>query len=188
MCVSRMHSNAAFALVVGGALLAACSAAPAQPGGAQAREQARQLEEARDINVEARRSAEALQAQIAELQADNTNRGLVLTLGDVLFGGNSAELNTGGSHRLDKVVDFLNRYPQRQALIEGYDDSMGSDRHKRTLPERRADAVKIYLVRQGISSQRLTVNGSDSESPVGDNHSVADLRNRHVEVVIEDRR
>ena len=158
---SRMHRSAAIALAMGGALLAACSAAPAQPEGAQAREQARQLEEARDINVEARHSAEAMQAQIAELQADNTNRGLVLTLGDVLFGGNTAKLNTGGSHRLDKVVDFLNRYPQRQALIEGYDDSMGSDRHDRALPERRADAVKTYLVRKGISSKRLTVNGSD---------------------------
>ena len=182
----RMRSNAAIALAVGGALLAACSAAPAGPG-AEARDQARQLEEARDINVEARRSAQARQAQIDELQADNTNRGLVLTLGDVLFGGNTAKLNTGGSHRLDKVVEFLNRYPQRKALIEGYDDSMGSGRHNRALPERRADAVKTYLVRKGISSQRLTVNGNDSGSPVGDNGSVADRQSRHVELVIEDR-
>lgn len=185
---SHMHRSAAIAIAMAGALLGACSAAPAQPGGAEAREQARQLEEARDINVEARRSAQALQAQISELQADNTNRGLVLTLGDVLFGGNSARLNTGGSHRLDKVVDFLNRYPQRKALIEGYDDSMGSDQHDRALPERRADAVKTYLVRNGISSKRLTVNENDAGSPVGDNGSAADRQTRHVEVVIEDRR
>src|SRR5688572_4451223 len=183
----HVHRIAAIAITVGGTLLGACSAAPAQPGDAEAREQARQLEEARDINVEARRSAQALQAQIAELQADNTNRGIVLTLGDVLFGGNTAKLNTGGSQRLDKVVDFLNRYPQRKALIEGYDASMGSDQHNRALPERRADAVKTYLVRNGISSKRLTVNGNDAGSPVGDNGSPADRQNRHVEVVIEDR-
>jgi outer membrane protein OmpA-like peptidoglycan-associated protein len=160
-----MHSSAAIAIAVGGALLAACSASPAQP--------------------EARRNAQTLQAQIAELQADSTDRGLVLTLGDILFGSNTAQLNTGGSDRLDKVVDFLNRYPQRKALIEGYDDGMGRDRHNRALPERRADAVKTYLVRNGISSKRLTVNGNDAGSPVGDNGSASDLQTRHVEVVIE---
>ena len=108
--------------------------------------------------------------------------------GDGLFGGNTAKLNAGGSDRLDKVVDFLNRNPQRTALIEGYDDSMGSDRHNRALPESRADAVKTYLVRKGISSKRLTVNGNDyAGSPVGDNGSAADLQNRYVELVIEDR-
>jgi outer membrane protein OmpA-like peptidoglycan-associated protein len=191
MRASRMHSSAAIAIAVGGALLAACSAAPAQSEGAQAREQARQLEEARDINVEARLNAEALRAQIAELQADNTNRGVVLKLDDGLFGGNTASLNTGGGHRLDKVVDFLNRNPQRNALIEGYDDSAGSHQHDRALPERRADAVKTYLVHKGISSKRLTVKGTDARSPLGDhgsdNASVADRQNRHVEVVIENR-
>jgi len=193
---SRRHSSAAIAIAMGGALLAACSAVPARPDGAQAqalvtearaeaREQARQLEEARDINVEARRSAQARRAQIAELQADLTDRGLVLTLGDGLFGGNTAKLNTGGSDRLDKVVDFLNRYPQRKAAIEGYDDSMGSDQHNRALLERRADAVKTYLIRNGIGSERLTITGDDAGSPVGDNGSAADLQNRHVEVVIE---
>jgi outer membrane protein OmpA-like peptidoglycan-associated protein len=78
-----------------------------------------------------------------------------------------------------------NRAQALQALIEGYDDSMGRDRHNRALPERRADAVKTYLVRNGISSKRLTVNGNDAGSPVGDNGSAADLQTRHVEVVIE---
>ena len=166
---SRMHRSAAFAVAVGGALLAACSAAPTQPEGAQALAP----------------PATVARAEAAVLQADITDRGLVLTLGDVLFGGNTAKLNTGGSHRLDKVVDFLNRYPQRKAAIEGYDDSMGSDQHNRALLERRADAVKTYLIRNGIGSERLTITGDDAGSPVGDNGSAADLQNRHVEVVIE---
>jgi outer membrane protein OmpA-like peptidoglycan-associated protein len=172
MRASRMHRSAAFVLAVGGALLTACSGLPAQPDDARARAPL----------------ATAAQAEAAELQADITNRGLVLTLGDVLFGGNTGTLNTGGSHRLDKVVDFLNRYPQRTAVIEGYDDSMGSHQHNRALLERRTDAVKTYLVRNGISSERLTVTGDDAGSPIGDNGSAADLQNRHVEVVIRARR
>jgi outer membrane protein OmpA-like peptidoglycan-associated protein len=184
---SRLHGSVAIAFAVGGSLLAVCSAAPlATDVQAEAREQARQLEEARDINVEARRNAQELRARIDDMHADITDRGLVLTLGDVLFGDNTAELNTAGSHRLDNVVGFLNRYPHRNAVIEGYDDSMGNDRYNRALSQRRADSVKIYLVRQGIGSNRLTVRGSGEESPVGDNGSATDQQNRHVEVVIED--
>ena len=194
---SRVHRSAAIAIAMGSALLTSCSVAPQPEGlrpehglqqhaGPEAQEQTRQLEEARDINADARRNAQVLQAQIADLQADLTHRGIVLTLGDELFGGNTAKLNTDGGRRLDKVVTFLNRCPQRKALIEGYDGSMGTAQHDRAVPAHRAEAVKTYLVRRGIKAKRLTVNGNDAGSPVGDNGSAADRQTRHVEVVIED--
>lgn len=134
----------------------------------------------------AQRNSLELQKQIEDLQAEATERGLVLTLGDVLFASNTADLNTGGSNRLGKLAGFLNKYPERTALIEGYTDNTGSDAYNQALSERRADAVKSYLVGQGIGSNRLVASGNGEGSPVADNTSATGRQqNRRVEVIIE---
>ena len=134
----------------------------------------------------AQRNSLELQKQIEELQAQATDRGLVLTLGDVLFATNTAELNSGGDQRLGKLAGFLNKYTDRTALIEGYTDSTGSDAYNQGLSERRADAVKSYLVGQGIGSNRLVASGNGEGSPVADNTSATGRQqNRRVEVTIE---
>ena len=144
------------------------------------------------IAGQARESADAsqqqaleLQRQLEILQARPTDRGLVLTLGDTLFATGKAELKSGATVNLDRLTTFMNQYPQRTASIEGYTDSMGSDEMNQSLSQRRADAVKGYLVGRGVNSERLSSSGRGENSPVADNESAAGRQqNRRVEVVI----
>lgn len=141
---------------------------------------------ARTDASDAQRNSLELQKQIEDLQAEATDRGLVLTLGDVLFATNTAELNSGSDNRLGKLAGFLDKYPERTALIEGHTDSTGSDAYNQALSERRADAVKSYLVGQGIDSNRLVASGKGKSAPVADNTSTTGRQqNRRVEVIIE---
>jgi outer membrane protein OmpA-like peptidoglycan-associated protein len=129
--------------------------------------------------------AAELQRQIEVLQARPTDRGLVLTLGDTLFATGKSEIKSGATANLDRLTTFMNEYPKRTAAIEGYTDSMGSDEMNQSLSERRADAVKRYLIDQGVGSARLTSTGRGRDSPVADNESAAGRQqNRRVEVVI----
>lgn len=133
----------------------------------------------------AQQQAADLQRQLEILQARPTDRGLVLTLGDTLFATGKSELKSGATANLDRLSAFLNQYPNRTASIEGYTDSMGSDEMNQSLSERRADAVRSYLVRQGVGSDRLTSTGRGESSPVADNESASGRQqNRRVEVVI----
>jgi outer membrane protein OmpA-like peptidoglycan-associated protein len=129
--------------------------------------------------------AAELQRQLEILQARPTDRGLVLTLGDTLFATGKADIKSGATANLDKLTTFLNEYPKRTAAIEGFTDSMGSDEMNQSLSERRADAVKRYLVGRGVGSDRLTSSGRGEDSPVADNESATGRQqNRRVEVVI----
>jgi outer membrane protein OmpA-like peptidoglycan-associated protein len=126
-----------------------------------------------------------LQRQVEMLQARPTDRGLVLTLGDTLFATGKAELKSGATSNLDRLTAFMNEYPKRTASIEGYTDSMGSEEMNQSLSQRRADAVKGYLVGQGVNSARLSSSGRGENSPVADNESASGRQqNRRVEVVI----
>jgi len=129
--------------------------------------------------------AAELQRQLEILQARPTDRGLVLTLGDTLFATGKAELKSGATVNLDRITTFMNQYPNRTAAIEGFTDNMGSEEMNQSLSERRADAVKRYLVGQGVGSARLTSSGRGESDPVADNESAAGRQqNRRVEVVI----
>ncbi len=129
--------------------------------------------------------AAELQRQIDVLQAKPTDRGLVVTLGDVLFMTGRADLQPGSVGNLGKLVTFLNKYPERTVAIEGYTDSVGSEDYNQRLSERRADSVKTYLTRQGIGSTRLSASGKGESDPVAANDSASGRQqNRRVEVVI----
>jgi outer membrane protein OmpA-like peptidoglycan-associated protein len=126
-----------------------------------------------------------LQRQIDMLQAKATDRGLVLTLGDVLFATGRADLKSGASGNLNKLVAFLNKYPDRTVLIEGYTDNVGSEDYNQALSERRADSVKSYLAEQGIGALRLSASGKGESDAVGSNDSsTGRQQNRRVEVII----
>jgi outer membrane protein OmpA-like peptidoglycan-associated protein len=139
-----------------------------------------------ESSANAARQAADLQRQIDALQAEVTDRGLVLTLGDVLFATGSAELQSGASNRLNKLVSFLNEYPERLVLIEGHTDSVGSSEYNQGLSQRRSESVKHYLTQQGIAMQRLSTSGMGEDQPAATNDSAAGrLQNRRVEIIIE---
>jgi outer membrane protein OmpA-like peptidoglycan-associated protein len=122
-----------------------------------------------------------------ELNAKQTDRGLTISLGDVLFDTNKAQLKSGGSRVTQKIAKFLEENPQRNISIEGFTDSTGSDEHNQTLSERRAEAVKAALVDQGVTPDRIVSHGYGEAYPVADNNTSAGRQlNRRVDVVISD--
>jgi outer membrane protein OmpA-like peptidoglycan-associated protein len=159
---------------------AEADAARNQAGAAQA-----QADVAQAAALSAQQQAEELQRQIDTLQAKVTDRGLVLTLGDVLFATAKADLSSGANGTLNKLVAFLNKYPDRTVDIQGYTDSVGSEDYNLGLSQRRADSVRSYLVGQGIGSGRLVASGKGMSSPVaGNDTSSGRQQNRRVEVII----
>ncbi|MEX1993938.1 MAG: OmpA family protein [Steroidobacteraceae bacterium] len=129
--------------------------------------------------------ADELQRQIDALQARQTERGLVLTLGDILFMSGRADLKPGATSNLTRLVTFLNQNPQRNVEIEGHTDSVGSDEYNQDLSQRRADSVRSYLIQQGIASQRISATGKGEHQPVAGNESDGGRQqNRRVEVII----
>ncbi len=127
-----------------------------------------------------------MQRQIDLLKAEATDRGLVLTLGDVLFATGRSDLKSGGNGTLDKLVAFLNEYPDRNVAIEGHTDDVGSLEMNQTLSQQRADSVKNYLLQQGIQPRRLLASGMGETQPIADNLSASGRQqNRRVEVIIK---
>jgi outer membrane protein OmpA-like peptidoglycan-associated protein len=138
-------------------------------------------------NAAAQQRAQELESALADLQAKKTDRGLVITLGDVLFATNLAELKPGAHRSLEKLSAFLHEYPQRSVQIEGFTDSTGSDDYNQGLSERRAGAVRDALTGMGISSDRIQTRGLGKSDPVADNDSASGRQqNRRVEVIISE--
>jgi outer membrane protein OmpA-like peptidoglycan-associated protein len=128
-----------------------------------------------------------LEAQITELNAKPSPRGYVITFGDVLFGTSQSTLKTGATRNVEKLVTFLNIYPQRRVLIEGFTDSIGSESSNQALSERRANAVRTALIDAGITRQRIGTRGYGEEYPVAGNDSESGRQlNRRVEIVLSD--
>lgn len=153
---------------------------------ARTREVGQARDEAASARSTAEREAAEYQRQIKALQAEVTDRGLVLTLGDVLFATGSAELQGGAYRNLDKLVKFLNEYPKRHVKIEGHTDNVGSAEYNQELSLKRANSVKHYLTEQGIDSQRLSTEGIGMGQPVATNDTAAGRqRNRRVEIIID---
>lgn len=130
---------------------------------------------------------QALETRLKELNAKATPRGLVITLGDVLFDVGRSTLLPEGLRRVDQLAAVLKEYPQRSALVEGFTDSTGSDGYNQTLSGQRADAVRTALMRQGIALERVSARGYGETSPVGSNATAEGRQlNRRVEIVLSD--
>lgn len=135
----------------------------------------------------ARQELQLKELKAQKLNAEQTERGLVVTLGDVLFSTGKAQLASGGTRNVKKLADFLKQYPKRRALIEGYTDSTGSEGFNQALSERRANAVKMVLIDAGISGDRLATQGYGEEFPVASNDSAGGRQmNRRVEIILSD--
>jgi outer membrane protein OmpA-like peptidoglycan-associated protein len=134
---------------------------------------------------DAQRNAASLEAQLRDLQAKQTDRGLVLTLGDVLFDSGQATLKPGAASTIDRLAAFLTQSPERSVAIEGHTDSMGSDSFNLSLSENRANSVKAALVAKGIQAQRIVAVGKGEGVPVASNdNSAGRQQNRRVEIIV----
>jgi len=128
-----------------------------------------------------------LKARLSDLQAKQTKRGIVLTLGDVLFAFDKAELKPGGERAAGRLAEFLQEYPERRIRVEGYTDSVGSADYNAQLSMRRAEAVKAAVVSHGISPSRIVTEGYGEAYPVASNDDPGGRqRNRRVEILISD--
>ena len=133
----------------------------------------------------AEREADELARELEELQAKPTERGLVLTLGDVLFDVDRAELKPGAELHLARLAEFLQQHPERNVLIEGHTDSTGSVEYNLGLSRSRADAVRSYLVGRGVAPTRVATEGYGLSRPIASNDTVAGRQqNRRVEIVV----
>jgi len=141
------------------------------------------------IEQQARIDAELIAANaLAELAAvKEEERGLVITLsGSVLFASNESTLLPAAQDRLNKVADALLVSKEKHLIIEGFTDSQGSAESNISLSQRRADAVRSYLISRGYPSDLINTQGIGEERPVADNNSAEGrANNRRVEIVVE---
>lgn len=136
---------------------------------------------------EAQAKADALAAQLAELQAKQTERGIVITFGDVLFNTDQAVLTEGGQRTIRKLADVLKQNPDRNVMVEGFTDSTGTSAHNLELSQRRAEAVRRALMGMGVEGTRVATRGYGEAYPVAGNDSAGNRQlNRRVEIVLSE--
>ena len=129
---------------------------------------------------------EKLKEQLnAILQTRDTARGLIVNLSDVLFDFNQATLKQDAREKLARVSGILLAYPTLHVNMEGHTDSIGSDEYNMKLSQRRADAVRDYLVSNGINPANMQSVGLGKAAPVASNDTAAGRQqNRRVEMVV----
>jgi outer membrane protein OmpA-like peptidoglycan-associated protein len=104
----------------------------------------------------------------------------------ILFDYDSSALKTASQDQLTEVADVLSRYPDTDILVLGHTDSSGSDDYNQSLSERRASAVRGFLMGAGVASSRITARGYGETAPVADNGSESGrAQNRRVELNVQ---
>jgi len=155
---------------------------------AKAREAANAIGEAQAKAREAERANAELAMllkELSELQGQLTDRGIVLTIGDVLFATGKSDLNTSAQRSMGKLAEFLQKNQNRSLLVEGHTDSVGSDEYNQGLSEQRAAAVKNALLNNGIAGERIVTIGYGKKYPLASNADAAGKQqNRRVEAII----
>jgi len=143
------------------------------------------LREAKLLSIQ--QQGQWLEEQVVSLAASETDRGLVMTLGDVLFDAGRTELKASANRTILKLVQFLQINPRRTVRIEGYTDNRGDARENLELSRARAQAVADLLIDLGIEGRRLEVVGYGEAHPLAENASAKGrAQNRRVEILISD--
>jgi OmpA-OmpF porin, OOP family len=141
---------------------------------------------AREADV-ARQRAQSLEQELQGLRTSRTERGLVLTLGDVLFDTGKATLKPGAFATLDRVAAALNDSPARKVAIEGHTDSTGAEQMNQALSEQRALAVQSALMQRGVSGTQIVAVGKGEAMPVASNDDPSGRQqNRRVELILSE--
>ncbi|WP_339074442.1 OmpA family protein [Teredinibacter turnerae] len=150
---------------------------------AEAAEQRAEMAVARANSMEEKASQMASKLESVTTKLDK--RGLVITMGDILFATDESEVKPGAVRTLEKVSDLLAEYPDREILVEGFTDSTGAADYNKNLSELRAEAVVKQLVDNGLAEDRLSAKGYGEEYPVASNDTAAGRQqNRRVELVV----
>jgi outer membrane protein OmpA-like peptidoglycan-associated protein len=168
---------------------AQAQAAAAQQQAASAQAQAAAAQQQADAtageNRELRERSMKLEALLVDLHAKKTERGIIITIGDVLFATNQASLTPNGISILRKVADAMMQNPDRTVLVEGFTDSTGSAAHNQDLSQRRANAVATALAGMGVPRERVAMRAYGEAFPVASNDNATDRQlNRRVEIVL----
>ena len=168
---------------------AQAQAASAQAQAATAQQQAAaaqaQAEAAQQQNAALAQRAAQLEALLVELHAVKTERGYVVTIGDVLFGTDKSSLTPNGMATLRKLADVMAQNPNRSVLVEGFTDSVGSETYNLELAQRRANAVATALGQLGVPRDRIAMRAYGEAFPVAPNDSAGNRQlNRRVEIVL----
>ena len=157
--------------------------------------QARKLAESRASEAEyarleaelASQQVDSLTRQLENLQLRQTESGVVVTLGDVLFASGQAQLVEGARSSLEEVVDLLQTEPNKKIRVEGHTDSRGDSETNLKLSGQRAEAVLEALVSMGVAKERITAMGMGEDFPIASNDDEEGrARNRRVDVVLLD--
>lgn len=131
--------------------------------------------------------ADSLESELADLKLKKTDRGLVLTLGDVLFDTGQATLKTGAYGTLDRLAKALQEQSGRSVVIEGHTDDVGSEASNQRLSEQRAQAVQLALQQRGVTTAQITAVGKGEGSPISGNDSAGGRQsNRRVELIFSE--
>jgi len=158
---------------------------------AAARQQALDAQESSDQKTAELAAANArvseMEKELDDLNAKKTERGMVITLGDMLFDTNMADIKSEVANGMQGLAEFFNEYPERKARIEGFTDSTGSSSYNMDLSLRRANAVRNTLMGMGVSGDRVSAHGYGEENPVASNETIAGRQlNRRVEIIISE--
>lgn len=129
---------------------------------------------------------ERLRGQLnSVLATSETARGLIVNMSDVLFDTGKYTLKPTTQISLAKVAGILQAYPGLKLQVEGYTDSVGGDDYNQKLSENRADAVRNFLITQGVQQDSITSTGYGKANPVADNTTAAGrAKNRRVQLVV----
>lgn len=161
------------------------AAAQASQQDAEARAQSAQEAAAKAQNEKEQLRARLLQQFNQVLPTTDTPRGLQVNLGDVLFDTGKADLRPPAREALAKLSGIVLNYPTLHLGVEGYTDSTGSAAFNQTLSEKRAEAVRDYLVQQGLNAGSISATGFGESSPVAPNTTAAGRqKNRRVEIIV----
>jgi outer membrane protein OmpA-like peptidoglycan-associated protein len=134
--------------------------------------------------ADARQEAFAMSKKL-ELMSKENERGLVITLGDVLFQTGSASLASGAQRTLSRVAELLEAYPDRSVIVEGHTDDVGSTAYNESLSRQRAQSVTDALVADGVAASRFEVRGLGESAPAVPNTNAASRQqNRRVEIIL----
>ncbi|MFZ3104627.1 MAG: OmpA family protein, partial [Smithella sp.] len=140
-----------------------------------------------DLSDSEKRTAAAMAALASLAAVKEEERGLVITLsGGVLFRSAQSTLLPSAQVKLDQVANALLDVRARNLIVEGHTDSQGSTSYNQDLSQRRADAVRDYLIQKGYPADRIQARGKGEGSPIADNASPEGrANNRRVEIIIE---